>query len=205
MPPQPGHAVNWTDKPHSIPARLSGCENQQYENLPDFSDAELKFKLVPAPSVPNKLSEPLEWSLKLWGENKPEFSAEDWHEFYRNVQLSNYEQWDHTIENKELLYLAINEEEEVIAAIGLCDFDDLEEFRHLKPWICAFVVREDLRGSGFGSKVLAELEKKVIDFKIKEIYLWTEDQKDFYIKRGYQEIDQLLKPGRTLHIMKKQI
>jgi N-acetylglutamate synthase-like GNAT family acetyltransferase len=165
----------------------------------------LKFKLVPAPSVPQKLSEPLEWSLKLWGENKPEFSADDWHEFYRNVQLSNYDFWDQTIENKELLYLAINEEDEVIAAIGLCDFDDLEEFRHLKPWVCAFVVREDLRGSGIGSKVLAELEKKVIEFKINDIYLWTEEQKDFYIKRGYQEIDQLLKPGRTLHIMKKKI
>lgn len=121
------------------------------------------------------------------------------------MQLSNYDFWDQTIENKELLYLAINEEDEVIAAIGLCDFDDLEEFRHLKPWVCAFVVREDLRGSGIGSKVLAELEKKVIEFKINDIYLWTEEQKDFYIKRGYQEIDQLLKPGRTLHIMKKKI
>jgi N-acetylglutamate synthase-like GNAT family acetyltransferase len=121
------------------------------------------------------------------------------------VQLSNYEHWDHTIENKELLYLAINDDDEVIAAIGLCDFDDLEEFRHLKPWVCAFVVREDFRGSGIGSKVLAELEKKILQFKIKEFYLWTEDQKDFYIKRGYEEFDQLLKPGRTLHIMKKTI
>jgi GNAT superfamily N-acetyltransferase len=165
----------------------------------------LIFKLVPAPSVPQKLSEPLEWSLKLWGENKPEFSADDWHEFYRNVQLSNYDFWDLTIENKELLYLAINDADEVIAAIGLCDFDDLEEFRHLKPWVCAFVVREDLRGSGIGSNVLAELEEKVLHFGIQEFYLWTEDQKDFYIKRGYEEIDQLLKPGRTLHIMKKTI
>ena len=98
--------------------------------------------------------------MNLWGVNKPEFSADDWHEFYRNVQLSNYEHWDHTIENKELLYLATTEEGEVIAAIGLCDFDDLEEFRHLKPWICAFVVREDLRGFGIGSKVLAEMEKE---------------------------------------------
>lgn len=141
--------------------------------------------------------------MKLWGVNKPEFSADDWHEFYRNVQLSNYEYWDHTIENKELLYLAITGEGEVIAAIGVCDFDDLEEFRHLKPWICAFVVREDLRGLGIGTKVLEEMEKKIYHFEITEFYLWTEDKKDFYIKRGYREIDQLLKPGRTLHIMKK--
>lgn len=153
--------------------------------------------------APNKLSEPLEWSLELWGENKEEFTATDWHDFYRNVQESNYEYWENERDGKELLFLAINDLDEVIAAIGLCDFDDLAEFRHLKPWICAFVVKPNLRGSGVGSKVLAALEVKIVEYGINEIYLWTEDQMSFYAKRGYLEIDQLHKPARTIHVMKK--
>lgn len=99
----------------------------------------------------------------------------------------------------------MDEANEVIAAIGLCDFDDLEEFRHLKPWFCAFVVREDLRGSGVGSQVLNQMEMKAMEFGITKAYLWTEDQVSFYAKRGYEEIDQLHKTGRTLYIMVKEL
>jgi N-acetylglutamate synthase-like GNAT family acetyltransferase len=65
------------------------------------------------------------------------------------------------------------------------------------------VVREDLRGSGVGSKVLSAMEEKAKSFGIDIAYLWTEDQMHFYLKRGYQKIDELIKPGRTLHIFKK--
>jgi GNAT superfamily N-acetyltransferase len=168
----------------------------------DFSDT--SFELVPAASFPNLLDQPLEWSLKLWGEGKEEFTADDWHKFYRNVQSADYEKWDLSVDGKETLYLALSKNtQEVLAVIGLCDFDDLEEFRHLKPWLCAFVVREDLRGSGVGSKVLAAMEEKAKSFGIDVAYLWTEDQMPFYLKRGYQRIDELIKPGRTLHILKK--
>jgi len=165
----------------------------------------LKFTLIPSAQVPHLLDKPLQWSLALWGEGKEEFTAEDWHTFYARVLKSDYESWNQSSDNKELLFLAVDEANEVIAAIGLCDFDDLDEFRHLKPWFCAFVVREDLRGSGVGSQVLNQMEMKAMEFGITKAYLWTEDQVSFYAKRGYEEIDQLHKPGRTLHIMEKEL
>jgi N-acetylglutamate synthase-like GNAT family acetyltransferase len=118
----------------------------------------------------------------------------------------NYETWDRNTDSKELLFLAVAEDvNEVLAVIGLCDFDDLEEYRHLKPWLCAFVVREDLRGSGIGSQVLELMEARARDYGIELVYLWTEDQLEFYLKRGYEKFDELLKAKRTLHIMKKTI
>lgn len=183
---------------------IRGSLESKFSNVRKWRQMSSSFELVPAASFPNLLDQPLEWSLKLWGEGKEEFTADDWHKFYRNVQSADYEKWDSSLDGKEALYLALSKNtQEVLAVIGLCDFDDLEEFRHLKPWLCAFVVREDLRGSGVGSKVLAAMEGKAKSFGIDVAYLWTEDQMSFYLNRGYQKIDELIKPGRTLHILKK--
>ncbi len=89
----------------------------------DFSNT--SFELVPAASFPNLLDQPLEWSLKLWGKGKEEFTADDWHRFYRAVQNADYEKWNSSIDGKETLYLALSKKtQEGLANIGLCDFGD---------------------------------------------------------------------------------
>ena len=67
------------------------------------------------------------------------------------------------------------------------------------------IVREDLRGSGVGSAVLELMEEKILTYGVKHIYLWTEGEKNFYGKRGYQLIDQLIKPGRVIDLMQKDL
>jgi N-acetylglutamate synthase-like GNAT family acetyltransferase len=49
------------------------------------------------------------------------------------------------------------------------------------------------------------MEARARDYGIELVYLWTEDQLEFYLKRGYEKFDELPKPKRTLHIMKKTI
>jgi N-acetylglutamate synthase-like GNAT family acetyltransferase len=49
------------------------------------------------------------------------------------------------------------------------------------------------------------MEARARDYGIELVYLWTEDQLEFYLKRGYEKFDELLKAKRTLHIMKKTI
>jgi len=150
---------------------------------------------------------PLQWSIDLWGDGKPEFSTEDWKIFYNKALHGNYYSWDPNGTDQELIYLAIRENQ-VVAAIALCDFDDLEEFRHFKPWIAAFIVDPNLRGSGLGSEILKLMEKKVSAFGIKNIYLWSENQDSFYANRGYNSIDRLEKPGspnRVIVIFQKAL
>ena len=143
---------------------------------------------------------PLQWSIDLWGEGKPEFSADDWKIFYSKALQGNYESWDPSGSDQELIYLAIKEDQ-VIGAIALCDFDDLEEFRHLKPWIAAFIVDPNLRGSGLGSEILELMEEKVLSFGIENIYLWSENQDSFYVNRGYKSIDRLEKLGKPIRFI----
>ena len=143
----------------------------------------------------------------MWGDGKPEFSAEDWKIFYSKALLGNYDSWDLNGTDQELIYLAIKEKE-VVGAIALCDFDDLEEFRHLKPWIAAFIVDPNLRAIGIGSEILELMEQQVLSFGIESIYLWSENQDSFYVNRGYKAIDRLEKSGdptRLIEIFQKYL
>ena len=158
------------------------------------------ISLHPVSEFPELAKIPLQWSIDLWGEGKPEFSVEDWLTFYNKASQGNYDSWDPSGTDQELIYLAIKEKE-VVGAIALCDFDDLEEFRHLKPWIAAFIVDPNLRGSGVGSEILELMEKQVLSFGIKSIYLWSENQDSFYANRGYKAIDRLEKSGESTRLI----
>jgi N-acetylglutamate synthase-like GNAT family acetyltransferase len=81
----------------------------------------------------------------------------------------------------------------------------LEEFRKYKPWVAAFIVREDLRGTGIGGEVLKLVESKAISYAIEELYLWTEGEQQFYAKRGYKYLETLAKPGRNIDLMHKDL
>jgi len=166
------------------------------------------LRLVPISHAKEFAAEALSWSLKLWGEGKDEFTAEDWRGFYTRTLNSDYENWDFNGIDQELLFMVLRNNkdgQEVVASIALCDFDDFEEFRQYKPWIAAFVVREDLRGTGIGSHVLKLIEQKAKSYGIDQIYLWTEGEKPFYQKRGYSQVEQLIKPGRVIDVLSKNL
>ncbi|MCO6412562.1 MAG: GNAT family N-acetyltransferase [Thiogranum sp.] len=141
--------------------------------------------LLPISDLPQRASAPLSWSLELWGDHIPGFSSSDWIAFYEKARRADYSHWDPAGTDQELIYLAVSDDD-VVGAIALVDFDDLEEFRHLKPWVAAFIVKPELRGSGIGTQMLTLLEAKARMLGIRKLYLWTEDQAAFYIRRGYQ-------------------
>lgn len=166
------------------------------------------LRLVPISQAKEFAAEALSWSLKLWGEGKDEFTSEDWRGFYSRTLNSDYENWDFNGIDQELLFMVLRNNkdgQEVVASIALCDFDDFEEFRQYKPWIAAFVVREDLRGTGIGSQVLQLIEKKAFDYGITQVYLWTEESKDFYARRGYIFMHVLNKSNRVINLMQKKL
>lgn len=158
--------------------------------------------LVPLADNPALGAKPLAWSLALWGEGNPWFSADDWQDFYRRGGDAQYLQWSSSGIDQEQIYIAMRDGE-VVGAIALVDFDDIEEFRELKPWVAAFVVDPALRKEGIGSAMLAAVENKARSFGIPELYLWTEDKKQFYLNRGYQLISHRDYPEISIDVMKK--
>jgi GNAT superfamily N-acetyltransferase len=143
------------------------------------------IELIPISEFPEGATAPLSWSLALWGDHIPGYSRSDWIAFYESAKGADYSHWDSEGTDQELIYLAVINHG-VVGAIALVDFDDLEEFHHLKPWVAAFIVKLELRGSGIGTQMLTLLEGKASMLGIKKLYLWTEDQTAFYKRRGYE-------------------
>ena len=163
--------------------------------------------LVPLTDNPAAGAQPLEWSLDLWGAANPWFAPDDWRSFYRkaaDAMTTSYTQWAPDGVDQELIFIA-ERAGEVVGAIAMVDFDDLEDFRHLKPWVAAFIVDPARRGSGIGSAMLAALEERARAFSISTLYLWTEDKQDFYSKRGYQLVAHREYPEISIDVMSKEL
>lgn len=160
--------------------------------------------LVPLADNPSLGEQPLAWSLELWGGGSPWFSPSDWRAFYGKAATATYHQWSLDGVDQEQIYIALSAGE-VVGAIALVDFDDVEEFRRLKPWVAAFIVHPNRRGSGIGSAMLAALEAQARNFSIPRLYLWTEDRRDYYSKRGYQLIEHRQYPEIAIDVMCKEL
>lgn len=161
----------------------------------------MEIALVPLSQSPDEASRVLKWALDLWGDHIPNYSQQNWIDFYSNSTKSNYESWNG--QGQELVYLA-RRGEEVVGSIALVDFDELEEFRHLKPWIAAFIVNPQMRGAGIGTQILTLLEDEAKSLGIEVLHLWTEDQSAFYLKRGYQIVARTKLGALNISVMEKK-
>lgn len=163
----------------------------------------MNIDLLPIRERPGDAEQVLQWALKLWRSSTiPGFSQENWTNFYHRAESANYGTWHGN--DQELIYIA-KFGEEVVGTIALVSFDDLEEFRHLSPWVAAFIVNPELRGQGFGTLILSAFEKEAKSLGVERIYLWTEDQTSFYKKRGYEIITSSSWARLTFDVLKKDL
>jgi len=160
--------------------------------------------LIPISECPERAAGPLKWSIEFWDDKLPGFSGSDWVTFYKRATNADYLHWDPAGTDQELIYVAVKDQE-VVGAIALVDFDDLEEFRYLKPWVAAFIVKPELRNSGIGTQVLLLLEEKAKTLGINKLYLWTEDQKEFYEKRDYRFETCARLGSLTIQLLSKEL
>jgi GNAT superfamily N-acetyltransferase len=163
----------------------------------------MNIDLLPLSDTPDSAALALQWSLELWRSNSiPGFSEDDWTDFYERAKRADFEVWHGS--GQELIYIAKNGDQ-VLGTIALVDFDDLEEFRHLTPWVAAFIVNPKLRGQGYGTKILEALERQAAALGIGTLHLWTEDQTSFYTKRGYEFVSSGTWSRLTFDVLKKKL
>lgn len=162
----------------------------------------MNLTLIPLSESPEDGNVVLQWSLDLWGDHIPGYSRQDWIDFYEDGKAANFTNWHG--HGQELIFIG-KKGKDVVGAISLVDFDDLEEFRHLTPWVAAFIVNPQLRGEGIGSEMLILLEEKAKELGISMLHLWTEDKSEFYQKRGYGLVTKGNLEHLTFDILKKTL
>ena len=163
----------------------------------------MNIDLLPLRDTPGDAGQVLQWALRLWRSNTiPGFSEEDWTNFYERSKSADFTTWHGN--GQELIYIAKNGDE-VLGTIALVDFDDLEEYRHLTPWVAAFIVNPELRGQGYGTSILTACEERAKSLGIEGLYLWTEDRTSFYQRRGYAFIASSRWSRLTFDVLKKEL
>jgi N-acetylglutamate synthase-like GNAT family acetyltransferase len=75
----------------------------------------------------------------------------------------------------------------------------------LTPWLASVVVSPQHRGKGAGGKLVLHVMEKAAEAGIKELYLYTPDQENFYKKLGWQTVNKALYRDQDVIIMKAQL
>lgn len=84
---------------------------------------------------------------------------------------------------KELMedFLIAHDAHGVVGAAGIEHYDDVALLRSV-------VVREDLRGTGLGKRLVEAVEEGARQAGVRELYLLTTTAADFFAAQGYQPV-----------------
>ena len=91
-------------------------------------------------------------------------------------------------------------EEGVLCGMLLGNHEQFYDGMHFN--IKEFCVRHSLRGSGIGTSLLAEFERRLLEHGIDVVYLCTsrtDETEAFYQKRGFTSWNGMVMMGKSLH------
>jgi GNAT superfamily N-acetyltransferase len=82
---------------------------------------------------------------------------------------------------------------------------DLDSRNDLTPWLAAFYVKPDYRNSGVGKELLEAAlgEARVIGIKV--LYLYTEKASGYYLKKGWEIVEEKNENGNPIVVMKYRL
>ena len=69
--------------------------------------------------------------------------------------------------------------------------NDLSKLPQLTPWIAALYIDKNYRNKGIGKQLIIEAEYIVKNLGYNELYLRTETASEYYIKLGWNKIQEL--------------
>ena len=78
---------------------------------------------------------------------------------------------------------------------------DMDTHKHLTPWLASVYVHNDYRCQGIASQLIERCLRNARECGAKTLYLFTPDQSEFYMKRGWKKLEQTQYHGEMVDIM----
>ena len=78
---------------------------------------------------------------------------------------------------------------------------DMETHIQLSPWLASVYVHKDFRRKGIATQLIEACIKNARETGTQTLYLFTADQSDFYMKRGWRKLEKTLYHGEMVDIM----
>ena len=85
-------------------------------------------------------------------------------------------------------YVAINENGELIGMATLVDDDELPNAPEPGPWLAAVLTLPTSRAQGVASAVVQRIVHRAHELKLPAIYLYTNDQQQWYANKGWKPL-----------------
>lgn len=79
---------------------------------------------------------------------------------------------------------------ELLGSVTL-DKNDMDSREHLTPWLASLYVKPDKRNQGIATQLIKYIISYARENNFKNLYLFTEDQTDFYQSRGWRFIESV--------------
>lgn len=98
------------------------------------------------------------------------------------------------------MYIAV--ENEQLLGSAACVAHDMDNRPELTPWLASVYVHPEFRGKGFGSSLVQHVMQQARQNNINELYLFTPDQEQFYLRLGWQLFEKTLYHGYPVTIMR---
>jgi GNAT superfamily N-acetyltransferase len=78
---------------------------------------------------------------------------------------------------------------------------DMHSHPHLSPWLASVFVPKNYRGRGIASQLISQCLENARENNIQTLYLFTPNQMEFYLKRGWELIEHTIYQGEDVDIM----
>jgi len=83
--------------------------------------------------------------------------------------------------------------------------DDMDTRAYLTPWLASLYVAPEYRSQGVASQLIKYVVSYAKQMQYKNIYLFTEDQTDFYKHRGWHFIESLEYRNNEVDLMSQKL
>lgn len=98
-------------------------------------------------------------------------------------------------------WLVLSAQGEICGTVSLL-LSDMTTNQDLSPWLANVFIAPEFRGQGIGKQVVQAVMAKAAARQVSPLYLFTEDQQQFYQRLGWQLLKQERYEGEWVSIMK---
>ena len=135
------------------------------------------FSIIPIKQVPHHHDHAAQLSLDAWKHDFPEDTLQTYLDMFTATG---------TYANRFVeVFAAINQAEELLGLATLVDDDELPGAIEPGPWLAAVFVVPEARKLGVGSALIDHVVSRSRELGYSEMFLYTEDQQEWYQKRGW--------------------
>ena len=135
------------------------------------------FSIIPIKQVPHHHDHAAQLSLDAWKHDFPEDTTQTYLDMFTATG---------TYANRLVeVFAALNQADELLGLATLVDDDELPGAIEPGPWLAAVFVVPDARKIGVGSALVDHVVNRSRELGYSEMFLYTEDQQEWYQKRGW--------------------